>query len=115
MHEILQNELYMKVSEFGEVVVTYTGRGSDLRPDDYITHADGVRILSGGLDDFLKSEEKEVIVPVVEDSDSKFGGNRLLGFVMLQVVQPRKLTSRRGDVVFDMEEGGPPPSMKLGF
>jgi hypothetical protein len=114
MHEILQNELYMKVSEFGEVVVTYTERGSDLRPDDYITHADGIRILSGGLDDFLKSDEREVIVPVVEDSDSKFGGNRLLGFVMLQVVQPRKLSSRRGDIVFDMEEGGPPPSMKLG-
>lgn len=30
----------------------------------------------------------------------------LLGFMLLQSVQPRKLSTRRGDIYFDLEEGG---------
>lgn len=30
-----------------EVVVTFTGKGADVRPLDYLTHADGIRVLSG--------------------------------------------------------------------
>ena len=117
MHEIAQTELYLTMNEHHEVVVSYAGKGVDLRPQDYITHADGIRILTGwpgGVEEFLLSGEKEAVVPVVDDADEKFGGLRLKGFMLLQSVQPRKLSTRRGDIVFDLEEGGPAPSMKLG-
>ena len=95
------------MTQYGEIVVAYTGKGADLRPDDYVTHADGVKILTGSLQEFLESGVKETVVPVVDDDDVKFGGKRLLGFVMLQSVMPRKLGTRRGEVEFDMEEGNP--------
>ena len=70
--------------------MTFAGRGSDLRPKDFLTHADGIRVLSGriaasrsryqrltvapgGLQAFLDSGEREVIVPIVDDSEVKFG------------------------------------------
>mmetsp|Transcript_15054 Transcript_15054/g.25064 ORF Transcript_15054/g.25064 Transcript_15054/m.25064 type:complete len:379 (-) Transcript_15054:580-1716(-) len=114
MHEIAQTELYLSVNEYKEVIVTYAGRGTDLRPNDYLTHADGVRILSGGIDDFVKSGEREAVVPVVNDDDTQHGGSRLLGFMLLSNTSPRKLSSRRGEIEFDFEEGGPAPSMKVG-
>jgi hypothetical protein len=114
MQEVLQNSLYLALNEHNEMVVTYSGRGADLRPDDYITHADGIRILSGGLDTFLSSGEREVIVPVVDNEDIMHGGSKFLGFVLMKAVIPRKLSSRRGEIVFDLEEGGPAPSMQLG-
>ena len=88
--------------------------GTDLRPSDYLTHADGIRILTGGLDSFVASGEKEAVLPLVDEDDVRHGGYRLKGFMLLQSVQPRKLSTRRGEVVFDLEEGGPAPSMKLG-
>lgn len=114
MHEILQNQVYLGTTETSEIVVKYAGKGSDMKPMDYLTHADGVRILAGDLESFIKSGEGEVIVPVVDDDDSMFDGNRLLGFVMLKAVMPRKVTSRRGEIIFDFDEGGPAPSLKLG-
>lgn len=117
MHEISQTQLYLTMNEHQEVVVSYAGKGVDLRPQDYITHADGIRILTGwpnGVDDFLESGEKEVVVPIVDEDDEMFGGQRLKGFMLLSAIQPRKLSSRRGDIVFDLEEGGPAPTMKLG-
>jgi hypothetical protein len=117
MHEISQTELYLAMNENHEVVVSYAGKGVDLKPNDYVTHADGIRLLTGwpgGLEEFLQSGEKEAVIPVVDDDDTKFGGSRLKGFMLLQSVQPRKLGSRRGDIYFDLEEGGPAPSMKLG-
>lgn len=33
---------------------------------------------------------------------------------MLQTVTPRKLSFRRGDILFDMEEGGPEPELAVG-
>ena len=51
----------------------------------------------------------------MDDEDEKFGGQRFLGFVLLQSVRPRKLHSRRGEIVYDMQEGGATPTMKLGF
>ena len=33
---------------------------------------------------------------------------------MMQTVTPRKLSFRRGDIVFDMEEGGPEPELTVG-
>eukprot|EP01038_Epipyxis_sp_PR26KG_P009372 gene9372-12628_t len=109
-----QNKLYLTVTEFGEVAVTYAGKGIDFKPNDYISHADGVRILSGGINEFLKSGEKEAIIPIVDDEDVMHDGSKLMGFVMIQTVHPRKLSSRRGDIVYDMDEGGPPPTLKLG-
>lgn len=114
MHEVMQHTLYVKTTSFDEVVVAYADKGSDLRENDYLTHADGVRILNGGLQSFLKSGDKEAIVPIIEESDSQHGGSKFLGFVLVQVVQPRKLSTRRGEVVFDLEEGGPAPTMNLG-
>lgn len=117
MHEISQTQLYLTLNEHQEVVVSYAGKDVDLRPNDYITHADGIRILTGwpnGLDDFLQSGEKEAVVPIVDEDDEQFGGQRLKGFMLISAVRPRKLSFRRGEVQFDMEEGGPAPTMKLG-
>lgn len=113
-HEIYQHVSHLSVNEHDEMVVTFAGKGSDIRPNDFLTHADGVRILTGGLKAFLDSGEREVIVPIVDDSDVKFGGSKLVGFVMLQAVTPRKLSYRRGDIVYDMEEGGPEPELTVG-
>jgi hypothetical protein len=55
-----------------------------------------------------------VVVPIVDDEDEKFGGHRFLGFVLLQSVRPRKIHVRRGEIEFDMQEGGATPTMKLG-
>lgn len=108
MHEVLQNNLYLTLTQFGEIVVAYTGKGADLKPDDYVTHADGVKILTGSLQEFLESGVRETVVPVVDDDDVKYGGKRLLGFVMIQSVMPRKLGTRRGEIEFDLEEGTHP-------
>lgn len=117
MHEISQTELYLSMNENQEVIVAYAGKGVDLRPNDFITHADGIRLLTGwrgGIEEFLQSGEKEAVVPVVDDNDEKHGGLRLKGFMLVQAVSPRKLGSRRGNILYDMNEGGPAPSMKLG-
>jgi hypothetical protein len=73
-----------------------------------------VLILNGGLANFLKSGEKEAIVPIVDENDFKFGGNKLIGFVKIVPVSPRKLYIRRGEIYYDLNEGGPEPTMKLG-
>ena len=114
VHEILQHEVYLATNENQEVVISYASKGVDLRPNDYVTHADGVRILSGGLDSFFKTGEKEVVVPIVDDSNTKYNGNKLLGFVLMQLVTPRKLSTRRGEIFYDFEEGGNAPTMNLG-
>ena len=113
MHEVSQFPLYLGISENGEVVVTFSGKGADLHPDDYVTHADDVKLLSGSLSDFLSSGTREAIIPVVDDEDIKFGGSKLLGFVMIQSILPRKLQARRGEILFDMEEGGPAPDIQV--
>lgn len=114
MHEVSQSELYLHVNEHGEFQVAYAGRGLDMQPHDYLTHADGVRFMSGGINAFMSSGEREAVLPVVDDDYEMGGGFKLIGFVMVQAVQPRKLQLRRGEVYFDLEEGGPAPSMKLG-
>lgn len=114
VHEVLTQSVYLKTSQYDEIIVSYSEKGSDLRENDYLTHVDGVRILNGGLDTFLKSGEKEAVVPVVDETDVMHGGNKLLGFVLIQPVTPRKLSSRRGEIEFDYEEGGPAPTLKLG-
>lgn len=108
--------------------MTYASLGSDVRPNDYITHADGIKLLTGGISSFLsryysftlrllashhtsiliiwrRSNLKEAIVPIVDEHDVKHTGSRLIGFVMIQLVKPRKLASRRGEIAFDLNEG----------
>ena len=115
MAEVLQAPIYLSQNEFGETVVRAVSKGSDFVENDYLTHADDVRILNGGLDSFIKSGEKEVVVPVIDDeADSIHGEGKLLGFVMLTSVMPRKLHARRGEIVYDLEEGGAPPSLQVG-
>lgn len=114
MHEVLQNSLYLSLTQYGEIVVSYTGKGADLRPDDYVTHADGIKILTGSLQSFLESGVRETVVPVVDEEDVKYGGKRLLGFVMMKSVMPRKLGTRRGEIDFDLEEGGQAPMLTVG-
>lgn len=114
MHEVMQNDIYLGLTADNEYAVTYSGKGADMQPDDYITHADSIKLLTGSLEEFLLSGVRETVVPVVNTEDTKFGGAKLLGFVMLQSVMPRKLSSRRGDIDFDFEEGGPAPIMEVG-
>jgi hypothetical protein len=71
MAEIVNTPLYLATTEYNELVVRYAGSGSDLVRDDYITHADSILLLTGGLDSFLASGEKEVVVPVVDDADEQ--------------------------------------------
>jgi hypothetical protein len=112
--EIMQSEVYLTQTEHQETVIAYSSKGSDLHPGDYVTHADGIRLLNGGLTTFLKNGDGEAVVPVIDEDSAKHGGHILLGFVLIQVVTPRKLSTRRGDIVFDLEEGGPAPTVKLG-
>ena len=114
MAEILQQPLYLSTNGADELVVKYSGPGVDLANGDYLYEADGVRILNGGLSSFLGSGEKEVLVPVIDSDDSQHGGQRLLGFVMLQSVIPRKIKARRGELTYDLEEGGAAPNMQIG-
>ena len=115
MAEVIQAPIYLTQNEYGETIVRKSTKGSDFIENDYLTHADDVRILNGGLDSFIKSGEQEVVVPVIDDeADSVHGEGKLLGFVMLTSVVPRKLAARRGEVVYDLEEGGPPPSLQVG-
>jgi hypothetical protein len=82
--------------------------------NDLLTHVDHLKLFSGSLQDFLDSGVKETVVPIIDDEDNKFGGSRLLGFVLIQAIVPRKLHLRRGDVEYDMEEGGPAPMISVG-
>lgn len=112
--ELQQQEVYLTQTAYEETIVAHASKGSDLQAGDFLTHADGVRILNGGLKAFLKNSDGEAVVPIVDEEDARHGGHRLLGYVLVQVVQPRKLSTRRGEIVFDLEEGGPAPSLKLG-
>jgi hypothetical protein len=116
MAEILQQSLYISSNEEGELVVKHASKGSDFTAGDYLSEADNTRLLNGGLDTFLSSGEEQVIVPVVDDEDTMKGGMRLLGFVKIQSVFPRRLSARRGemDKVWDMDEGGAAPSHIVG-
>lgn len=114
MHEVTAQPLYLKTTNYDEIIIAFAEKGTDLREGDYLTHADGIRVLNGGLQSFLKSNEKEAVVPIIEEKDTKQGGARFLGFLLVQIVQPRKLSTRRGEIAFDLEEGGPSPSLKLG-
>eukprot|EP00605_Chrysophyceae_sp_TOSAG23-4_P000877 GSChrysophyteH1.ASY1.ANO1.968.1 assembled CDS len=116
MAEILQQRIYLGSNSEGEIVVKYASRGSDLAAGDYLSDADNTRLLNGGLDTFLQSGEEEVIVPVVDDEDNEGGGDRLLGFVKIQSIIPRRLHARRGEMhtVWDLDEGGPAPTMTIG-
>lgn len=115
MAEVLQVPIYLTQNGYGEVFVRASGKGSDFREKDYLTHADGVRVLNGGLDTFIQSGEKEVVVPVIDDEgDDEYGEGKLLGFVMLTSVVPRKLTARRGELAYDLEEGGKAPTLQVG-
>ena len=55
MAECLQSPIYLTQNEFGGDNCTSYTRGSDFVENDYLTHADDVRILNGGLDSFIKS------------------------------------------------------------
>lgn len=114
MLEIMQTDVYLTQTEHQETAISYAGKGSDLRVGDFLTHADGVRILNGGLKTFLKNGDSEAIVPIIDEEDPQHGGNKLMGFVLVQVVNPRYLSTRRGDVLLDYEEGGPAPTLNLG-
>ena len=116
MAEIMQHSLYISANADGELQIRHASRGSDLKEGDYLAEAGGTRLLNGGLDTFLSSGEKEVIVPVVDDTDQQHGGMRLLGFVQMQSVIPRSIGARRGEVdsLWDMEEGGAAPTMHIG-
>ncbi len=112
MHEVNNSALYLSTTNFGEIVVTKAGRGLDFAQNDYITHADGTRLIAGGLDTFWSSGETEIVVPIVDSNDGD--GAKLIGFVKILRFYPSKISARRGDIEYDMEEGGPPPTLQVG-
>ena len=114
MAELLNRRVYLATTRHNELVVRHAESGLDLVEGDLLTHADSLRLLTGGLDSFLRGGEKEVVVPVVDEGDGVHGGKRLLGFVRLESVVPRRLGARRGDIAWDLEEGGPAPAMQIG-
>lgn len=111
--------VYITTTTHGETVVSSTSRGSDLAINDYLMAIDGKRVLNGGLQTFLRADndkENEVLVPLVDSNQTdSHGGARLLGFLSLTRYDTgRKLTVRRGEVVYDMNEAGPAPDMQIG-
>jgi hypothetical protein len=113
--ELMQSEIYLSVSRYGETIVAYSSKGTDLKTDDYLTHVDGIRLKTGSINEILLENEKEIVMPILDDKDLKFGGKKLKGFITVKYVEPRRITSRRGEIFFDLEEGGSPPTLKLGF
>lgn len=98
-HELLKSEAYISVTKNNEFVVTHiSGTGLNLMPDDYILRTDKKRMLSGSLQQFMESSEKEAVVPVVDNEDEKNGGFRLLGFVIVRQYLPRSIHFRRGEI-----------------
>ena len=95
MHEVMQNDIYLGLTADNEYAVTYSGKGADMQPDDYITHADSIKLLTGSLEEFLLSGVRETVVPVVNTEDTKFGGAKLLGFVMLPVCDASKVVQSK--------------------
>ena len=67
LHDLEDIKIYLTNSQYGETQVSHASVGSDFRPNDYVTHADGVRLLTGGISGFLASGLKEAIVPIVDD------------------------------------------------
>ena len=114
-HDIIKQDVYLKMTENEELVVTHSevidiskntlSGSTTLRANDYITHADGILMLSGGLESFLSSGSREVVVPVIEQTKAINNGHKLLGFVILKPFVPMKLSIRRGEIEFDMNEG----------
>jgi hypothetical protein len=110
--DILQHELYLSYSDASEFTVAAAGKELKLEEGDYVSHADTVRMLSGGLSEYLSSgETEEVVVPVVDTDASSNGGNKVLGFVVVKPFAPRKLFFRRGEVAWDPTDGGLVPQL----
>jgi len=113
-HDAELQGLYLTLSPHGEVVVSKSSRGSDLRPSDYITHIEGYRILAGGLDAFVRSGEIEVAVPLVDTGSLEMGGAKVTGFVLMSALNPKKVSARRGELIFDMNEQGGQTNLHTG-
>ena len=103
--------IYLTATPDDEIVVTSmdTVSPQGLQQRDYLTHINGVKVLSGGLADFLKNQEEEAVIPVIDDADEhpEGGGSRLIGFVKLVAVPVASrldIRYRRGDVVYDVTE-----------
>lgn len=107
LHELENKQVQLSYTSEGEMKISSASKGVNLQKDDYLIQVDNTRMLSGGFKEFFKSGDTEAVVPVIDDSN-----NLLLGFVMLTIIQPRKLMLRRGEVAIDLEEGGEYPSLK---
>ena len=110
---LLDQAIYLTTTANEEIVVTSLDATTNrhLQPLDYLTHVNGIKILSGGLAEFLRNGEKEAVIPVIDDADEKEGGNRLLGFVKLTpftattgAADKADIQYRRGDIVYDNSE-----------
>ena len=97
--------------------MNYAGNSTSIRPKDFITHADGRHIISETLQSFLESGMKEAVIPVIDDEDSRLGGHRLLGFIVLQPALNSQTTlgTRRGDIEFNMKENVISSSNEIGI
>ena len=113
VERLLDQAIYLTTTANEEIVVTSLDVSTNrhLQPLDYLTHVNGIKILSGGLAEFLRNGEKEAIIPVIDDADEKEGGNRLLGFVKLTpftaisgAADKADIQYRRGDIVYDSSE-----------
>lgn len=113
-HEAMKQDLYLATSPHNEVVITYTDTNmqdksiptsSLLRARDYLTHVDGIPILTTSIAEFIQSGSKEVVIPVVDDEFSRNNGHKLVGFVIIQPITPRKISVRRGEILYDQTEG----------
>lgn len=100
-----QTQIYLTASANEEIVVTSASH--HILPQDYLTHVNGIKILSGGLAAFLRNGEKEAVIPVIDDEDEREGGSRLLGFIKLIPFTPTEkfdISYRRGDIDYDGSE-----------
>jgi hypothetical protein len=99
----LEQKIYLKVTENEEIIVVAAENIVNAQPN-YVTHVDGIKILSGGLTAFLlKNDFNLAAIPIIDDEDIFNGGNRLLGFIKLETFRKEKkvVTLRTGNFEYD--------------
>jgi hypothetical protein len=99
LDNVIEQKIYLKVTENEEIVVVAAESVVNAKPN-YVTHVDGIKILSGGLSAFLLTNDFNLaVIPIIDDEDIFNGGNRLLGFIKLETFRKEKkvITLRSGN------------------
>lgn len=107
LDNLIEQKIYLKVSENEEIVVAIAAENNGSSQPNYVTHVDGLKILSGGLAAFfLNNDFDSAAIPIIDDEDILNGGNRLLGFIKIETFKKEKkvITLRTGNFAYHETE-----------